>query len=297
MRPVVISTATDETIVSGDGTPLKAWCWSRPNPRGVLVIAHGLGEHGGCYRHVADALGPAAGIDVLAFDFRGHGRSPGRRGLVRSYDELESDLRSALEWAKRVRSGLPVFVLGHSNGGLVALHVLLEGGADFAGLILSNPALRLATRVPWIKRFAGAVIRRCAPGLTLHTGIGSESMTRDPEMLAERRADPLRHTRISAAIFYEMLEGGPKVSKRSAEITIPILLILSGADPVIDGAESRAFFACLASADKKLRNYPGFLHEPLNDRGREQVLADIADWLTGQLESTTNREITSERVR
>jgi alpha-beta hydrolase superfamily lysophospholipase len=283
IEPGTISTTSDETIASADGLPLKAWCWSRPSPRGVLVIAHGLGEHGGCYRHVADAVGHAADVDVLAFDFRGHGRSPGRRGLVRTFSELEADLCGALAWAERTRPGLPRFVLGHSNGGLVALRVLLDQSASLAGLIVSNPALGLAQPVPWYKGIAGAIFRRLAPGVTLDTGVGSESMTRDPEMLAERKADPLRHTRICSAIFYAMTEGGPIVSQRGGEITSPTLVLLSGADPVINTAETRALFDRIAFPDKTMRLYPGMLHEPLNDLGREQVLADISDWLIARL--------------
>src|SRR5205085_1469132 len=86
-----------------------------PAARGVLVIAHGFGEHGGCYGHVAETLGPALELDVVSPDQRGHGRSPGRRGLVRQYDELIDDVRSSLEWAARARPGLPLYLLGHSN--------------------------------------------------------------------------------------------------------------------------------------------------------------------------------------
>ncbi|HEV3122263.1 MAG TPA: alpha/beta fold hydrolase, partial [Isosphaeraceae bacterium] len=85
--------ATDVSFPASDGIPLKAWHWARPSPTGLLVIAHGLGEHGGCYRNLVESLGPALEVDVLAFDFRGHGRSPGRRGFVMHFDELVADLR------------------------------------------------------------------------------------------------------------------------------------------------------------------------------------------------------------
>jgi alpha-beta hydrolase superfamily lysophospholipase len=113
------------------------------------------------------------GIEVLAFDFRGHGRSPGRRGGVRGYDDLSADLRGALAWYGRRRPGLPRFVLGHSNGGLVALRTVLGGDAEVAGLILSNPALRLAVPVPALKRWAAVVLRRVAPGVTLRASLRS----------------------------------------------------------------------------------------------------------------------------
>jgi len=275
----LMADARDEYVPSADGTPLKAWLWTRPQPRGVLVIAHGLGEHGGCYRHVAAALASSLDIDILAFDFRGHGRSPGRRGLVQSFDVLTADLRGALAWTRAEKPRLPLFVLGHSYGGLVLLTALLAGEAGIAGLVLSNPALRLAKPVPKHKRWAGALLRRFAPGITLNTDLGPEEMTRDPASLAERQNDPLRHTRICAAIFYGMIEAGPLVSLQAAAIQIPTLMIISGADPIVDVGELHAFFDRLGSPDKTLRVFPDMLHEPLNELGRETVISEIAAWL------------------
>src|SRR2546421_730430 len=95
--------ARDVAIPAAGGLTLRGWHWTRPSPRGVLVVAHGFGEHAGCYHHVAEALGPALEIDLVAPDLRGHGRSPGRRGVVGDYGELVSDLRAAVAWAGRVR--------------------------------------------------------------------------------------------------------------------------------------------------------------------------------------------------
>src|SRR5262249_28605265 len=118
------TTPQDVTLLATDGLALKAWAWPSAEGRGALGIAHGLGEHGGCSRGAAEGLRAALGIDVLAFDFRGHGRSPGRRGVVRRYEDLTADLRGALQWAARERPGRPVFILAHSNGGQVALRTL-----------------------------------------------------------------------------------------------------------------------------------------------------------------------------
>jgi alpha-beta hydrolase superfamily lysophospholipase len=275
----------DVTLPAADGTTLKGWFWERPNPRGGLVLSHGLGEHAGCYRHVAETLGPALGIDVLAFDYRGHGRSPGRRGRVRFYDDLTLDLRGALAWYEQQHPGLPQFVLGHSNGGLVALRTILAGGVELAGLILSNPALRLAMPVPTLKRWAGFVLRRVAPGVTLNSALPVEMLTRDLEHLEERLNDPLRHSRISAPLYFGMVEGGSLVLAGAAGIRTPVLLVLGGADPVIDPQTSREFFDRLGSPDKTLRVYPEMLHEPLNELDSDLVLGDLAAWLSARLGS------------
>jgi alpha-beta hydrolase superfamily lysophospholipase len=276
--------ATDITLPATDGTLLKAWYWARPSPTGLLVIAHGLGEHGGCYRHLVESLAPSLEIDVLAFDFRGHGRSPGRRGLVLRFEELLADLRGAWRWAVSAGNGhLPRFLLGHSNGGLVALKAVVEGMESLRGLILSNPVLVLATPVPGPKRVAGAVLRRVAPWITLGTAIGGKEMTRDPEMIAEREADRLRHSRISAGIFYGMLEGGPAAAQHASAIRVPLLMILGGSDPVVDARASVNFFERLGSTDKTLRLHPEMLHEPLNEVGRELVIAEIKGWLAAHI--------------
>ncbi|HEX8202873.1 MAG TPA: alpha/beta hydrolase, partial [Isosphaeraceae bacterium] len=232
----------DVTLPAADGTALKGWFWERPDSRGGLILSHGLGEHAACYRHVAEALGPVLGIDVLAFDYRGHGRSPGRRGRVRLYDELTADLRGALAWYRGRRPDRPRFVLGHSNGGLVALMTLLAGGEEPAGLILSNPALRLAVAVPALKRWAGRVLLRVAPGVTLSSALPLEMLTQDLDQAEERLGDPLRHSRISAPLYFGMIEGGPLVLARAGSIHVPVLLILGESDPVIDPRASREFF-------------------------------------------------------
>ncbi len=277
----------DVAIPAADGLQLRGWHWPRPEPRGVLIVAHGFGEHGGCYRHLAEALGPSLEIDVIAPDLRGHGRSPGRRGVVKRFDDLVSDVRSAHALAGRLRPGLPRFLLGHSNGGQLVLRFAAANAIDVAGLIVSNPSLKLATRVPGYKLAIGRLLLHYAPGVTLPARLPAEMMTRDPAMQREHRADPLRHSRISAPYYFGMIEGGPLVAEGASAIVTPSLMILGGSDPVIDPETSRLTFENLGTADKTLMIYPKMRHEPLNELGREQVFADIASWLDSRLESLT----------
>jgi alpha-beta hydrolase superfamily lysophospholipase len=276
-RPVVIPTA--------DGLRLHATCWPQPEPRGVVVIAHGFGEHGGCYAHVAAALGQGVGVDVVAVDLRGHGRSPGRRGVVRAYDDLVADLLAVHDWAGRERPGLPRFILGHSNGGQLALRAALDraGGPGPDGLILSNPSLRLSFPVPRHKVALGRLLLRFAPGVTLPAPIEPEKLSRDPAMLPFYTDDPLRHERMSAPFFFGMIEGGERLLARVASITIPVLMIVGGNDPVVDPAACRLAFDRLGSVDKTLLLYPHMLHEPFNDLGRAGVLADLVAWLDREM--------------
>jgi alpha-beta hydrolase superfamily lysophospholipase len=273
----------DVVIPTTDGLSLRGWHWIRPQARGRLIIAHGFGEHGGCYRHVAEALGPALDIDVLSPDLRGHGRSPGPRGVVARYDDLVSDLRSALRWAGDLRPELPTYILGHSNGGLVTLSLALEGDTAPDGLIVSNPSLKVATRVPRHKLLIGGLLRRFAPTVTLGAKLNAAILTSDPEMQRHHEIDPLRHSRISAPLYFGMVEQGLVVAERASEIQWPLLLILGGRDTVVDPEESQRIFERIGGLDKTLCYYPNMLHEPLNELGREQVFADIIAWLEPRL--------------
>jgi len=271
------------TIPSIDGLGLHARSWTLDRPRGVVVIAHGLGEHGGAYAHVAESIRGSAQVDVLAFDFRGHGRSPGNRGVVLRYDELCDDLRSVVAFAATERPGLPRFALGHSNGGQVVLRSILNGGLDVSGIILSNPALRVVTRIPRWKLEVGRMLRRFAPQVTMETSVDLAMLTRDPSMVELRRVDALRHSRINGALFFGLIEGGQLIEQRASEITVPVLLLLGGSDPVVDAGFTARVFDRFGSLDKTKWIDLSMLHEPLNELELELPLAAIGDWIVNRL--------------
>ncbi len=277
----------DIVIPTTGGLELRGWHWARPEPKGVLAIAHGLGEHGGCYRHVAESIGPALGIDIVAPDLRGHGRSPGRRGVVRRYEDLRNDVSATLEWSAAQRPGLPLFLLGHSNGGLLALWLASDpessASVRLAGLIVSNPALAISAPVPRAKILLGRVLLALAPGVTLAGKLDASHMTRDPEMQLQHLTDPLRHSRVSAPLYFGMAGSGAKLVGDAQGVRLPLLMILGEADPVIDPTVSIQVFERFTSPDKTLKVYPEMRHEPLNELGREQVLADLEAWIRPRL--------------
>jgi alpha-beta hydrolase superfamily lysophospholipase len=274
------------TFPAEDGTPLAARVWRKEGSRGVLVVAHGVGEHAGCYDTLGGTFLRPAGADVVAFDFRGHGRSPGRRGVVRHYDDLLGDLRAALRWAAREWEGRPVFLLGHSNGGQVAARVAAAPPVPLSGLILSNPALGLRVDVPRWKLRLGRILQRVAPGVTLPTGLDDAQMTAHPVEIAIRRADPLRHDRISPPLFFGMLEGAPRALADAGRLELPILLILGGSDPVTDPAAARAFLDRVASADRMVKTYEEMRHEPFHEVGCGDPLRAVATWVRDRLPGT-----------
>jgi lysophospholipase len=283
--------ATAEVVVreievrSWDAMVLRGRWWRRPAPRGAILISHGFAEHSGCYRRVAETLGARLEVDVIAVDYRGHGRSPGRRGVVRRYEDLVGDLASVVAWVQRQLPDVPRFLLAHSNGGQVALRYALEGNSAIDGMVVSNPALRVSVPVSAGKLRFGRFLGKVAPWLTLSGDSRTGVLTRDPEIQQEHRTDPLRHNRMSPRLFFGMVEGGELLMARAAEIRLPLLMVLGGQDTLIDPATSRAFFDRFGSDDKTLLFYPKMLHEPLNDVGREQVIEDMARWFELRLPS------------
>lgn len=272
---------TRPQIRSADGIDLYATFYPGDNPRGVLIVSHGLGEHADCYDALASEVAAMPNmLDVLTFDYRGHGHSPGKRGVIRSYADFLADLDAAIAWVGHARPGKPIYLLGHSNGGQVVLHVALRNDGKIAGVVVSNPSLRILAAVPRHKYVAALFLRKFGPRVTLTSTVLDEHLTSDPASLATRKLDPLRHSKISAPLFFGMTEGGLSVIARAEEIRLPILMIVSGRDPVVDPKTTLAFFARIGSADKTLKVFPEMLHEPLNEIGREAVVDVIVGWLS-----------------
>jgi alpha-beta hydrolase superfamily lysophospholipase len=174
-------------------------------------------------------------------------------------------------------------LLGHSNGGQVALRHALEAGEALSGMIVSNPSIRIAMPVPPAKLALGRMLLKVAPWITLRANAPLDGMSRDPEVREIYRSDPLRHNRISPPLYFGMVEGGEMLLTRAGEIATPTLMIIGGQDPVVSPASNREFFDRLGAEDKTVRLYPQMLHEPFQEIGREQVFEDVIRWLETRL--------------
>ncbi|WP_152049766.1 alpha/beta hydrolase [Tautonia marina] len=275
----VFPTPDDLTLPCPGGSNLKAWHWRSPQPRAILLISHGLGEHAGLYRALAEYLVATLDIDVLGVDFQGHGRSPGRRGHLARYEQLIDNLESAILWAKRVRPGLPRFLLGHSNGGVVAAQTVLRLPLAVDGLILSNPAIQLKYQPPWHKLAVGHTLRLLAPWITINGALPIEDLSRDPLQQLQLASDRLIHTRVGAPLFFGMLNAGQNTLERASEFQLPLLLILGPDDPIIDPDTGRAFYDRYGGSEKTLLAPPGFRHDPLFEKDRGLIYQGLASWI------------------
>ena len=267
------------SLVTGDGLTLFTQSWTpEVPPRASVVLAHGYSEHSGRYSFLAEALN-AAGLQLVAFDFRGHGRSEGRPGLFVSYGQLADDLRRVVEEVRQDSPGLPLVLMGHSVGGVVATLLAVEHPQLLDALVLSSPYLR-PTRPPG----AGfvqlvKVLASLWPGMPTQR-IDSADISRDPDQVRAYERDPLvNRNRIAARVGLELVLGGARVAARAAAIEHPLLVIHGGSDRIADPDSSRALIARVASEDKTLLLYPDSYHEVLNDLNRDQAVSGIVEWL------------------
>jgi alpha-beta hydrolase superfamily lysophospholipase len=258
--------------------------WQRyrpPAPRATVAVLHGGGDHSGRYPALTTAL-VRAGFEVALVDFRGHGQSDGRRWHVDVFGDYLADLDAFLHSLRA--GGLPgkLFVLGHSQGALVAARWALEHGREVDGFVLSSPYLRLALEAPLLKVLAARVMGRLVPWLPVATGIGPEALTSDPELQTWTAHDPLYGRATTPRWFEESSRAQEEVLRRAGELEAPLLVVAAGADTIADVGASRRFVDAARSRDKKLVVYDGFRHELFNEVERERPIAEVVAWLSAR---------------
>lgn len=257
--------------------------WQKWSPAGAvqasIVIVHGLGEHGGRYAHVAQAL-TEVGCAVYAMDHRGHGKSGGQRAFVDRFANVVADIDQVVDMASREQPRKPVFLLGHSMGGALSLSYTLKHGEKLRGLILSGPAVALDGAPPMMKPIAKA-LSVIAPGLGMFS-VAPDLVSRDASVVADYTNDPLvMHAKVPARTLGEIVNFVEILPAGLPLITLP-LLVMHGRDDKLAGVAGSVMVTQLAgSKDKTLNVYDGLYHEIFNElpADRAVVLKDLTDWI------------------
>jgi alpha-beta hydrolase superfamily lysophospholipase len=274
----------DQLTFTGHGG-LELFCrrWrSESKPKAVLSIVHGHGEHSGRYGNVADWFVPR-GYSVYAFDLRGHGHSKGRRGALKDFGEYREDVRAFLNLVREAEPA-PVFLAGHSLGGLIALDYALRNGNELAGVVASGPVLS-PPGIPPFLLWLSKVLARVWPSLTLESGLDTSALSRDTAVVEAYVNDPLVHSKGSVRMANEMLDAVEWTQAHAADMVLPCLIVHGGEDRLCDPQASRVFFDNMTFADKAHLEYEGYFHEVYNDIGKEQVFADVEAWLERHLQA------------
>lgn len=282
MSAAVPGAMTEGTFPGHDGATLFRRAWpAAGRPRGVLINLHGLGDHSGLYPGVSDHF-TGGGFAVHAPDLRGNGRSPGARGHIRAWSEYREDLHCFVTLVRAEAPGLPLFVLGHSLGGLIALEYAMHHADGLRGVIASAPPLgRLGVPAPLL--YLGRIVSRVWPSFALETGLDLTGLARDPAIAAEVLADPLFHRKGSARLSTEVAAAVARVQEGAARFPLPLLLLHGSADRMVMPDGTREFAARARGRDVRLIEYPGAYHALFADEGRERVLADVEEWTGARL--------------
>lgn len=269
------------TIRTGDDLELNSYEWCADEPKAVVALVHGYGEHAGRYAHVGAAWN-AKGISVIAADLRGHGASPGVRGHCERFSDYHLDARAIYERATEVAAGAPVFLMGHSMGGLTVLDWLLSGGQpQVRGVVLSSPFLGVALEVNPVKAFAGKVMSRLLPTFALPTGLAGDLVTRDPEILKLYDTDPLNNTNATARWYTEAMDAIERVHARAQNLTVPLILLYAGDDKAASADATDRVAAKLAMPERTVERLSGLYHELVNEPPdvRGPIIERYASWM------------------
>ena len=273
------STHRDGTFAGVGGVRIfwQSWLPAGP-PRGVVVIAHGLGEHSGRYAHVADRL-TREGYAVYALDHRGHGRSAGHRALIDRMVSAVTDLDTlVLRAVGDQGAGIPVFLLGHSMGGALSLCYSMRHQDRIDALALSGPLAAIDAASP-VVRIAAKVLSAAVPRLPV-IALDSSLVSRDPAVVQAYKDDPLvHHGKFPARTVAELAAAVESFPEGVKSITVPTLILYGSADGLCPPAGSLMLGERIGAADCTVKSYPGLYHEILNEPEQEQVMDDLCAWL------------------
>lgn len=259
----------------------RSWLASDQATASVL-ISHGLGEHSGRYEHVAAAFN-AAGFHVFALDHLGHGLSPGKRAFINRFSELTDGVAELRAHIALQTPALPVFLLGHSLGGLIAASTVLGSEEDYAGLLMTGPALGVPTPPPVWQVMLLRIFSTVAPGLKA-LEIDASIICRDPAVVEAYVADPLvHHQNIPARMVVSLFDEAARVMSRANDISLPVLLLHGAEDQLTSASASAEFVDLLASGDKQYTLYEGMYHELFNEPEQDDILSTCRDWITARL--------------
>jgi len=250
-------------------------------PKAILLIVHGLAEHSGRYMNLVNRFIPL-GYAVHGFDHPGHGKSDGTRVYVERFEDYIDTIKIYFD---RVRPAKPVFLVGHSMGGLIAALYLLDHQREMTGAVLSGPAVKVPEEITPTIALVGKVFSALMPRFGL-LGLDAEGVCRDPAVVQAYISDPLVHSgKITARLAAEMLKAMQHISTQASKITLPMMIVQGSADRLVDPAGARMLYDTVGSTDKEIKIYEGFYHEVFNEPERERVLHDVERWIEVHLNS------------
>lgn len=274
--------AVSNSLLSFDQTKLFYQTHPSDNEKAIVLIIHGFAEHQGRYDHVINEL-KKIDVTVYTLDLRGHGKSEGLRGRIEHFQDYLEDAHHLLLQIRKEKAHQPLFVVGHSMGGLVSLLTILSYHHDVRGLILSAPLFKIKIQLPWYQRFLIRLLAIAAPYLMAKAKISGVHLSRDEAMASRYDEDPLILRGATLRWFFETEKSAQKA--RASAFPYPLFLQVAEEDLVVDKEAAKEWFFMKADPkkDQTMIEYPGFLHEIYNEKERDRPIKDMVDWIKERL--------------
>lgn len=251
-------------------------------PKAILLVIHGLAEHSGRYMNVVNFLVPS-GYAVYGIDHIGHGKSDGKRVYVKRFQDYTKTLKNYFDMIREWQPEKPIFLIGHSMGGLISAAYLLEHQDELSGAVLSGPGIKVPDNISQAIIFVGKMLSIITPKAGL-IQMDAEGVSRDPAVVDAYVNDPLVYTgKITARLGAELLKAMQYVTDQAPKIRLPIMIVQGSDDKLVDPSGAQLLYDLVSSKDKTIKIYNGFYHEVFNEPEHEQVLNDVKTWIEAHL--------------
>ena len=248
----------------------------------VILLVHGIGEHSGRYTNNVNYFVPR-GYAIYALDHLGHGKSDGEREVIERFSDYTDTLGIFSGMVREWQPGKPIFILGHSMGGLITSTYLLDHQDEFQGAILSAPAIKPGGDISGATIAVGKIISRILPKMGV-LALDDSGISRDPAVVQAYRADPLVFQgKTPARLGAEMLGAMQRVTDAASTITLPILILQGTGDMLVNPSGAQILYDKVGSTDKTLKLYDGLYHELHNEPERDVMFADVEAWLAARV--------------
>ncbi|MFC2151479.1 alpha/beta hydrolase [Bacteroidota bacterium] len=274
------------TYASFDGMKLSGYLWEpKSQPKAFINLVHGFGEY--CERYDDWVMQFVdSGFVVHAIDYRGHGKSDGRRGHITSFEDFLKDIEVLIYESYKLYPDLPQFIYGHSLGGNIVTNYILKSENKFKGAIISSPWYKLSFDPSALMLFFARIMNKTYPKFTQKAKLDVKALSHDKEVVDAYIADPLIHEKISARMFFEIYKAGRWVLENTDKINLPILIQHGNDDNVTSFKASKEFYEKAKQLNKiiEYKEWEGMYHELHNELENDQVFEFVLNWVENRLQ-------------
>jgi len=250
-------------------------------PKGLILLVHGLSDHGGRFAFVAEAFA-GEGYIFTAPDLRGNGKSDGKRGHFASLGQVMEDIRYFLQECRKAHLDIPVMLYSQSMGGNLAINFSLQFPGEIHGLVASSPWLRLTKPPSAIVESIASKMVKIFPSLLIPVSLKARELCHDKVICTAYDHDPLIHWKISLSTFFVILKSGEWAIAHASELKIPLLLMHSKADPITSFAASLQFYQN-ANDLCTFVEFKDLYHELHNEAPKAGIVGNAIKWINKQL--------------